>query len=193
MTEDRIIRSDMERLNGNQALLASSKRNEEAVMKLMGLKQKVSLFWFGSPSARTHTMWPFYRGMLRTWRTFYEFRGRRDGLAGGKTLALLRTQTHLTQKVLRYAWWGGTALGREKAFACLSCCDLLPRDPALATLGGRTVDQPDLVSSFSVVAFLWLRLLSVEMNVWRLIPVKDFLPAWSIICGVFLSTSRWKL
>lgn len=40
MMEDCIIRSDMERLNGNQVILGSSKRNEEAVMKPVDLKQK---------------------------------------------------------------------------------------------------------------------------------------------------------
>lgn len=62
----------MERLNGNQVLLASSKRNEEAVMKLVDLKQKE--VWEAGQAHRK------------------------------KILVLLNTQTHLTQKVLRYSW-----------------------------------------------------------------------------------------
>lgn len=103
VVEDTIIMSDMERLNVNQVLLASSKRNEDGAMKLVDLKQEV-LFYFFSFASHTHTCnVNFLLQNTVDVKKFTRIQRETGQAHRRKILVLPKSHTHLTKKVLRYS------------------------------------------------------------------------------------------
>lgn len=131
MTEDRIIRSDMERLNSNQVLLASSKRNEEALMKLVDLKQKeVWVFFSFVPPPHTHNV----NFLLQNTVDLKKFTRVQKETGQAHTRKNFSVAEHTNTSdpespEMQLVKWDST--WRRESRVCLSYCYLLPQASSL--------------------------------------------------------------
>lgn len=167
MVEDCLFRSDMERLNNNLVLSASFLRNERGTNEASGFETKGCLGFFVAPM-HTHSVNVLQLWTLKILRTFT---GRQNKLTEENFFA---EHTIIFDPESPEMWlmkWDST----WESLVCSSYCYLVPQASSLfccwsqdcrlaACLGSDQYSHsyllPGLKSSFSIFAFLWLRLLS---------------------------------